>query len=298
VNKCVVNTAGTSGKVVLSWDPTQSFVVPSRYLVDGTACIGMQDVVVQAGHEMSVESPHGQKMVVVARSLQLGAGSVLRLTTGTTLRLGELRAQAPDPSGVQQQSPVIVVQGSTGTSGQNGSSGSQGPDGGMGQNGYSGSNGGNGGPGSNGGNAPMQTIAVGTLSGVFQVTISGGAGGNGGLGGNGGRGGNGGVNPSRGGLLAGGNGGFGGQGGSGGNGGNGSVVTVLYQTMESGTQVVFRNYPAPGGMGGTGGAGATGGMGAPPGVGGWTGATGAAGAPGQVGKLILKQAASMAASYE
>ena len=93
-------------------------------------------------------------------------------------------------------------------------------------------------------------------------------------------------------------GGNGGGGGTAGNGGNGSVVTVLYQTMESGTQVVLRNYPAQGGAGGMGGAGAAGGSGSPPGMGGVAGPHGAGGAPGQPGRLVLQQAASLANSWE
>ena len=297
VHKCLVNTADNNGKVVLSWDKATSNVTPARYLADGSACIAMQNIVVQPGHELSVESPNGQNVVLVARSLQMGAGSVLRMTTDTTLRLGELRAHAAEPGAIQQQGPIFIVQGVNGADGTNGVSGYAGPNGAPGQYGGPGSPGGMGSHGGNGGNAPTQTISVGTLSGTLQVTISGGAGGNGGARGNGGAGGNGGVmGPGI--VGAGGGGGNGGGGGTAGNGGNGSVVTVLYQTMESGTQVVLRNYPAQGGAGGMGGAGAAGGSGSPPGMGGVAGPHGAGGAPGQPGRLVLQQAASLANSWE
>ena len=286
VTKCVVDTAVNQGKVVLSWDRARSYVTPARYLDEGTACIALQDVVVQPGDELSVESPYGQNVVLVARSLQLGAGSVLRVSTGTTLKLGELRALA-SPEGGLGDPPAVVAIGTDGSPGSNGSNAPAGPNGGPGQNGGWGMNGGHGSNGGPGGNAPNIVVQAGTLSGTLHVTIRGGQGGNGGRGGNGGNGGNGGPQ-FQGRIAAGGGGGMGGNGGTGGTGGNGGVVTVVFDAMESGTKVVLVNTPAPGGNGGMGGAGAPGGSGSPPGPGGNAGVTGPPGAPGLVGRLVLQ----------
>jgi hypothetical protein len=266
-------------------------VTPAKYAEDGTAHIALQDVVVQPGHELHVQAPHGQNVHVVARSLQLGAGSVVHVGANTTMRLGELRAQ-PAAAGAALQDPgTFVVTGSGGSAGWNGGNGGMGPNGGPGMSGGYGSNGGWGSPGGHGGSSPNYNVVIGHLSGTLRVAIRGGRGGDGGAGGNGGIGGDGGpAGPGR--LAAGGGGGMGGNGGPGGTGGDGSVVTVVFDTMDSGAQVVLENFPAPGGMGGMGGAGARGGMGSPPGPGGAAGALGQPGTPGRIGMLILKQSGS------
>jgi hypothetical protein len=288
VTKCAVDTSQNNGKVVLSWDLSKSYVTPTKYLADGTAVVALQDVLVQPGDELSVESPHGQKVLVVARSLQLGAGAVLRVSTDATLHLGELRAVPAAPDAALQATPAIVSQGCAGPAGTNGYNGGTGPAGGPGGNGgpgNSGSNGAGGGYGANGANLIMN---IGTLSGTFLVVISGGAGGNGGVGGNGGMGGAGGP-AWQGHVGAGGAGGNGGMGGKGGNAGNGATVVVYYQTMESGTSVQLQNISAFGGAGGMGGAGGSGGSGNPIGPGGITGPLGQPGTRGATGQLTIIQ---------
>ncbi|WP_446744545.1 lipase family protein [Silvibacterium acidisoli] len=287
VHKCVLNTNENRGQIILSWDKGRSWLPATQYDGDGVAHLGLQDVLIQAGHELRIEAPHQQKIHVAARSILMGPGSKLTINTGCKLAAGELRAV---PNSSSAQPPTILVVGPDGTNGAPGFTGSNGSPGGQGMAGGTGCAGSNGGYGANGGACPDTQFSFHTLSGTISVVCHGGAGGSGGAGGNGGAGGTGGwLDGGR--MAPGGSGGCGGNGGLGGNGGAGGTVTISYVEMEPGTILNIDTTPAPGGSGGAGGAGGNGGYGGPPGLNGTPGTSGQPGAPGTDSKVVMIQQA-------
>lgn len=288
VHKCVLDTAANHGRITLSWAKARSWVEPTHYSEDGVGYLGVQDVVVQPGHELVIEAPHQQDLQIVARSISMGAGSKLTVTTGCRLWAGELRAISGSTGGDTSNPPRIVVVGADGTEGVSGANGLPGPSGGEGSAGGTGSNGVDGGYGSDGAACPSAIFLVGRISGVFTVISHGGNGGTGGAGGHGGSGGMGGW-LADGQMAAGGNGGNGGSGGPGGNGGNGATVTIAYDVMEPGAQIVIDTPHSEGGAGGVSGAGGSGGSGDPTGIPGAPGSVGVAGHQGSASNVVLQQ---------
>jgi Lipase (class 3) len=287
VTKCQLDTASNQGSVVLSWAKNHSYVEAGHYGADGTGYLGLQDVVVQPGHELVIEAPHQQSMQVVARTLTMGAGSKLTVSTGCKLWVSELRGAAAGTAAASNPSTIYVV-GAPGVPGPAGPSGQAGANGGQGMPGGNGGYGAPGGAGSNGGACPNASFIVDTISGLFTVVSYGGAGGNGGAGGAGGNGGMGGW-MSGGQMAPGGSGGFGGQGGAGGSGGAGGTVTITYGTIEPGAQIVVNTPASTAGAGGQGGPGGAGGNGNPAGRSGQTGNVGPTGNSGTPSVVILQQ---------
>ena len=273
VNKCALNSAENNGNITLSWSKAESYVPASRYLADDTACIPLQDVVVQPGHTLTLRSPHGQSLSVVMRSLQLGSGAVVDVQTNTTLRVGHVAAAATDPQQVLQEPTVFTFKGTNGYSGQDGPAGSNGPNGGPNAAGGNGGYGGMASSGGDGGRGFGGSLHFEFLTGTLRILIQGGDGGKGGNGGNGGAAGGG-----R--LSAGGRGGDAGSGGSGGNGGDGGTVVMTYGRIGPDVKILLDTSGAHGGQGGTGGVGGAPGRGDSPSP---SGKNGVAGTPGRQG---------------
>lgn len=284
VHKCVLNTAANRGRITFSWARARSWVEPTHYSEDGTGYLGVQDVEVQPGHELLIEAPHQQQLQIVARSIRMGSGSKLRVTTGCRLWVGELRAD----SGSASNPPRIVVVGADGARGMPGADGFSGQSGSEGSAGGNGCTGVDGGYGADGAACPNVVFLVGTIGGVFLTVSHGGAGGSGGDGGNGGSGGIGGWH-NDGQMASGGHGGDGGAGGMGGNGGDGAEVILAYDTMEPGAQIIVETPHSLGGSGGAGGRGGAGGAGTPGGGPGAMGSAGTTGRSGSPSTVVLQQ---------
>jgi hypothetical protein len=281
VNKCLLDTADTDGRLVLGFAGSLVGVSQSHH---GTRHIAVQDIVVQPGHQLVIDAPD---VHVVARSLTLGPGARVEVPDSARLHIGLVKALPVEPDGREMVPPAVVVRGSDGIAGRSGVSGMSGADGQVpGQTGGSGSNGGNGQPGSSGGNAYGMRFEFDTIEGLFIVDVRGGAGGSGGSGGRGGDGGAGSAG------MRGGDGGAGGTGGPGGHGGDGSVVDVTYQRLAPGALIQVLNGPAPGGEGGAGGPGGAGGRGNPDGTSGVAGAAGPRGNSGRPGQVNFREGAS------
>jgi len=271
-----LDTADHHGRIVLSADPKVSSVAPAQVFAGGSRVFATGPIIVRAGQTLHIGSPDSHPLRLVAHSILLEPGATLSVESAVHLAVGTMTAVAA--TGTVVNVMVIGVNGSDGTPGM------QGPAGASGVPGYPGGNGGAGTSGSPGGNGTLPstlTFLVGAISGTFVARVTGGQGGSGGQGGAGGAGGAGGSG------AAGGNGGAGGAGGQGGNGGNGTAITVLYDSIAPGTDIVFQDFGGLRGAGGESGAGGAGGTGQPPGTSGNSGLPGLRGQPGKPSTLQL-----------